>query len=75
MKHRRRKHRQARRLRLAFCAIKRELGDHRRWLWQATMPYIYFDKVFDCDTEVTFDPQYGRLYRPLNAFSGKENSQ
>jgi hypothetical protein len=25
-------------------------------MWQAIMPHIYFDSVFGCNTEVTFDP-------------------
>lgn len=59
----------SRELRAAFRTSKRELGDHRRWWWQATMPRVYFDPVLVCDTEVLFDHKCGRLYRPLRAFA------
>lgn len=64
MKRRRRKHRSRRELRAAFRTSKRELGDHRRWWWVATMPRTYFDPVFGCETTVYFDPKWGRMYQP-----------
>jgi len=70
-KERRRKALRRRELRVALRASKRELGDHRRWWWVATMPFTAFDPVFGCDTEVIFDPKYGRCFRPLVGFGAK----
>ena len=33
------------------------------------MPIVVFDPIFGCDTEITFDPKWGRLYRPLGLLS------
>jgi len=46
-------------------AAKRERGDHRRWMWMATFPMIIDDPVLG-RCEITFHPQDGRLYRPLD---------
>ena len=69
LKRRRYKARTRRELRAAYRTSKPELGDHRRWWWMATMPMTYFDKVFGCDTEVSFDDKWGRLYRPLKTWA------
>ena len=71
MKRRRAKARIRRELRAAYRTSKRELGDHRRWSWVAVMPFTYFDDVFGCDTEVSFDDKWGRLYRPLKPFNAR----
>lgn len=71
---RRRKARVNREVRRALRTSRREVGDHRRWWWMATMPLIIKDDpVFRCDTEVFFDPKWGRCYRPesLSAWAEK----
>lgn len=64
MKRRRRKAWWRREMRAALRTSKREVGDHRRWTWQATMPFTYFDPVLGCQTTVIFDPKWGRCYQP-----------
>lgn len=65
MKHRRMKARWYRMAREALRSEKRELGDHRRWWWQATMPYDGEDRIGKYT--VFFDAKCGRsyLYRDL----------
>ena len=69
MKRRRQKAWVRRHVRAAVLSYKRELGDHRRWWWMATMPFMIKDDPVLGDTEVYFDPRYGRCYRP-QCFSG-----
>jgi len=72
MKRRRQKHAERRHIAAAFRTSKRELGDHRRWWWVATMPRRYFDPVFGCETEVYFDPKWGRCYVP-DCWNGRKD--
>lgn len=65
MKRRRLKAKLSRRFRKALRRSKRELGDHRRYWWMATMPYTYFHPLFQCEVRYLFDPKYGRLYEFL----------
>jgi hypothetical protein len=69
MKLRRKKHREHRHIDKALRSIHRELGDHRRWWWMATMPIeLEADPVLGKCT-VFFDPKFGRLYRYERGFS------
>lgn len=65
VKARRAKHWETRQIKAAYRAMKKELGDHRRWWWQATMPYVEWDQNGN-RWEVSWHPRYGRLYESLD---------
>jgi hypothetical protein len=69
MKQRRKKHRENRHIHKALLSTNRELGDHRRWWWMATMPIEIISPVLGQCT-LFFDPKLGRLYRPRQGHFG-----